>query len=166
MTFSVFGSSGSPVSPTLSRGPIFALSRPTVITEFGAFLYYCASSSAALLSARTPSHSSWSPALRSMGAPIWDTVLATLELSHDNDPYLVSYEFVRVRMLLPAGEYFALIRPSGSSDEGFILGTASDPFSYEAGMGTDGVLDETSSDSSGTELAQEAVRILAVGRGG
>ena len=164
--FSVFGSSGGPVSATLSRGPMFVLGRPTVITEFGAFLNNCASLAGGV--AQCPDTQPFVVELRPSldGRPDPARVIATLELSHDNDPYAVSYESVRVKMLLPAGTYFALIRPSAPSDEGFILGTASDPFSYEAGMGTDGVLESPSSESSSTEIAPQAVRILAVGRGG
>ncbi len=111
MTFSVFGSSGSPVSPTLSRGPIFALSRPTVITEFGGV------SEQLRLDRRRHRSVPGHPAIR-RGIPRFGRWAPRsghcpgrrLGFLH-NDPYLVSYEFVRVRMLLPAGEYFALIRP-------------------------------------------------------
>ncbi len=163
MTFSVFGSSGGSISPTLSRGPMFVLTHPTLLTEFGAFVNNCALIVGGV--AQCPNTQPLVVEVRPSlgGLPDPDTVLATLELSHDNDPYLVSYEFVRGRWLFPAGVYFALIRPAAPSDEGFIVGTATEPFQYEAGTGTDGVL---SGGGAAIEVAPGAVRILAVGRGG
>jgi hypothetical protein len=94
------------------------------------------------------------------GVPDPFTVLASFVLSHDNDPLVVSYEFATTNFTLAAGTYFALFAPQGS-DAGFLLGSASDPFMYQAGMVTLGFLDPSTGQSSIGQVPA-AVRILGV----
>jgi hypothetical protein len=93
------------------------------------------------------------------GIPDASAVLASFTLSHDNDPLVVSYESVAINLTLGPGSYFALFAPQGS-DEGFLLGSASAPFNYQAGLITKGFLNPTTGASSVEANSGGAVRIL------
>lgn len=129
--FSVFGTFGHIIGPQF-RGPKFTLTQPTTITEIGGFLNNCRSFFLGIPQCPTtlPFVVQIRPALD--GEPDV-TVLATFELSHDNDPFIVSYESVVPNLLLPTGTYFALFGPQ-ANDEGFLLAGANNPFEYRAGI--------------------------------
>jgi hypothetical protein len=134
--FSVFASSGISIfrvgSVAQLVGPEFTLSQAMVITEIGAFLNncitiiegtsHCPDTSPVLVQIR--------PSLN--GIPDPNTVIASFTLSHDNDPFAISYESVSVFLPLPAGTYFAVFAPQ-NNDGGFLLGAASSPFTFIAG---------------------------------
>jgi hypothetical protein len=60
--------------------------------------------------------------------------------SHDDDPLVISYESVAPNWTLGPGSYFAMFAPQGSDGE-LLLGSASDPFNYQAGSITLGIFD-------------------------
>src|SRR5215207_2982488 len=157
--FSVFGSGGPSVLSTQLAGPQFTLTRQAVLTEVGAFLNNCQGiiSGVPLCPETSPLVVQIRPSLN--GAPDPSVVLAAFILSHDNDPFVVSYESASFRLPLEAGIYFALFAPQGG-DGGFILGGASDPFGYTAGSVQLGFLNPQTGSSSGSEQFA-AVRILA-----
>ncbi len=130
--FSVFGSGGAVISPLQLAGAEFVLRKRTVVTEIGGFLNNCKTiiSGVAQCPDTRPFVVQVRPSRNGLPDPV--KVLATFELSHDNDPTLVSYESARMRLRLPAGRYFALFAAQGS-DVGFLLSSASSPFSYLAG---------------------------------
>jgi hypothetical protein len=157
-TFSVFGAGGQPISGSHLAGPKFELSQPAVITEIGAFVNNCGTIVGD--EPRCPGTRPFTVQIRASlnGVPDPSSVLATLVLSHDDDPLVVSYESVSPNLSLGAGTYFALFAAQGA-DAGFLAGFASSPFAYLAGSTTLGFLDP----GTGTSFASEqfaAVRIL------
>jgi hypothetical protein len=156
--FSVFGTGGLGISPLNLVGPEFTLPTNMVLTEIGAFVNNCAN--IVLGVPQCPATLPFIVQIRPStgGVPDPSTVLASLELSHDNDPLLVSFESVAITLDLGAGSYFALFGPQQTSDAGFLLGSASSPFPYVAGLTTFGFIDNG---HSSTGLAFGAVRITA-----
>ena len=146
--FSVFGSGGASIFSEQLAGPQFTLSDNTVLTEIGAFL----NSTVPLSVQIRPSTS---------GVPDPTTILAIFGLSHDDNPLIVSFESVAINLPLPAGMYFALFAPGNQSDQGVLLGGATDPFDYVAGSITLGFLNPASGVSS-TSVSFAAVRISGV----
>ena len=130
-------------------GPKFTITQPTTLTEIGAFLN-CSSPACAPLTVQIR------PSIN--GLPDTSTVLATFELSHDNDPLVFSYESVAIDLLLQPGTYFAIFSPQGT-DELSLLRTAVDPFTYEAALIDIGVVDIISNISV-VFRERGAVRIL------
>jgi len=155
-TFSVFGSGGQAIFASQLIGPRFTLLNDSVITEIGAFVNNCASIIGGVPQCPDvlPLAVQIRPALD--GRPDPSTVLATFELSHDDDPLVVSYESVRPALQLGAGDYFALFAPQQDQDVGFLLSGTNE---YQAGLVTMGSLDPTSGNASAAELFG-AVRIL------
>lgn len=156
--FSVFGSGGSSVIPSAFPGPQFTLTRPTTITEIGAFLNNCKAINAGI--PECPGTLPFVVQVRPSkdGVPDGSTILASFTLSHDNDPLVISYESVAIDLTLGPGTYFALFAPQGS-DEGYLLNNASDPFNYLAGSITMGVFNPAAGTSSSGQV-RGAVRIL------
>lgn len=156
--FSVFGSGGKTVLASQLPGPEFALPQPTTLTEIGAFLNNCKAIVAGV--PQCPGALPFTVQIRPArnGAPDPATLLATLTLSHDDDPLVVAYESVAPDLTLGPGSYFALFAPQGD-DQGYVMNTASDPFTYRADAVTTGFLNPITGDASAsTEYL--AVRIL------
>lgn len=131
--FSVGGTSGNIIGPHF-RGPKFTLTQPTTITEIGGFLNNCMSFILGV--PQCPTTRPFIVEIRPStdeDSPDRSTVLASFVLSHDDNPFIVSYESVAINLSLPPGTYFALFGPQGN-DEGFLLAGASIPFEYRAGL--------------------------------
>jgi hypothetical protein len=146
--FGVSGSGGIAVLSFQYVGPRFTLAEATVITEIGGFVNNFTSSLPFTVQIR--------PSVG--GVPDPSTILATIVLSSDNDPLVVSFESSETSLTLEPGTYFALFAPE-DEDQGFLLNTASDPFNYLADLTTMGFLDPTTGASSASEQFG-AVRIL------
>ena len=167
-TFSVFGSGGYPffgLHPYGAQfvGPRFTLQKPSVLTSVGGFVNSCESIIGGV--PKCVSASSISVEIRPAGSgdaeagPDRDTLLASFELSHDDNPFLVSFESASVRLPLEPGAYFALFAlPAGEG--GFILDSAQDPFPYRALTTTFGALDPRSGLSRAFDL-RGAVQVTA-----
>lgn len=140
--FDVFGSGGQAVLTHQITGPEFTLTQSTVLTEIGGFVNNCNSIISGV--PQCPTTLPFTVQIRpsTNGVPDASTVLASFVLSHDNNPLVVSYESVAINLTLQVGSYFALFAPQGN-DGGFLLGTASAPFNYEAGLTNIGFLDPT-----------------------
>lgn len=120
-----FGGAGSIITTRFAPvGPKFTLTQPTTLTEIGAFL-----NCDLPLCLSLPFKVEIRPSINGLPDPF--TVLATFELSDDNNPLVFSYESVAVDLLLQPGTYFAVFTPQGI-DELLLLRTAIDPFVYEA----------------------------------
>ena len=146
------GGAGAIISNRFVRvGPKFTLTQPTTLTEIGAFL-----NCEPPLCLTPPFTVEIRPSIN--GLPDPSTVLATFDLSDDNNPLVFSYESVAIDLLLQPGTYFAIFASQGI-DEVILLRTAIDPFNYEAGFIDVGVVDLLSGVSF---VFQErgAVRIL------
>lgn len=157
--FSVFGAGGSSVLSFQFVGPEFVLTQPTTIMEIGGFLNNCKSFVGGV--PQCPGTLPFVVQIRpsTNGVPDASTVLASFTLSHDNDPFVISLESVAINLTLGPGSYFALFAPQGS-DEGFLLGNASAPFNYQAGLITKGFFNPTTGASSVEANSGGAVRIL------
>jgi hypothetical protein len=161
-TFSVFGSSGQSISIGQFVGPEFTLSSPTSLSEIGAFVNNCMT-----ILFGEPQCPNTKPLVvqirRSIGGvPDAFNVLASFELSHDNNPLLVSFESVAVHLTLDPGSYFALFAPQQATDVGFLLGQATNPGAYLANSVPLGFFDSTSGQSSSSRSPlRAAVRISA-----
>ena len=155
-TFSVSGSGGVVTSSSQLVGPRFMVNQDTVITEIGAFLNNCASIIGGV--PQCPDALPLTVQIRPSvaGLPDPSTVLATLVLSHDDDPLLVSYESASPNLQLGPGEYFALFAPQQEQDVGFLLASTNE---YLAGIVTMGFLDPTSGNASASDQFA-AVRIV------
>jgi hypothetical protein len=95
---------------------------------------------------------------RSAGSrPDPTSVIASFTLSHDNDPLRTAFESVSIHQVLDPGTYFAMFS-AAPGDIGFLLNSATDPFTYRAGLTDLGVL----SSCCGASVSQQfaAVRIL------
>ena len=156
--FSVFGSSGLAILSFQFVGPEFILTQSTTITEIGGFVNNCDSIDAGV--PQCPGTLPFTVQIRPSknGTPDSETVLASFALSHDDDPLVISYESVATSLTLGPGSYFALFAPQ-ESDAGVLLGNASDPFNYQAGLITLGVFNPATGTSS-AEANRGAVRIL------
>ena len=157
--FSVFGAGGVSIFGGQFAGPEFTLTQPTVLTEIGGFVNNCDSIVSGVPQCPTtlPFTVQIRPSMN--GVPDASTVLASFALSHDNNPLVVSYESVAINLTLQAGTYFALFAAQGN-DGGFLLGGASDPFSYLPGTINMGLLFPTTGASSTQGSVPRAVRIL------
>ena len=126
--FSTSGSGGltiannGPTTPGFRQdvGPMFTLTKPTLIKEIGGFLFSGHSLNVQIVRASLN------------GGPDPSAVIATYTLSHHNAPSLISFESTRIRLALKPGTYFALFVAQG--DEGYLLGGATFPFVYQAGL--------------------------------
>jgi len=158
-TFSLLGSGGQTVTINQFVGPRFTLDRRTRITEIGAFLNDCLQAmQAESCRATRPFTVQIHP--EKNGAPDPNIVLATLVLSHNNDPSVVTYESVRPHIPpLPAGTYYALFAPQRTEDVGQLLGSANNG-AYTAGLAELGYIITPAQVSVGVVPA--AVRILGV----
>ncbi len=156
--FSVVGSGGVSLLSSQFVGPEFTLAQPTTLTEIGGFVNNCGSIVAG--KPQCPATLPFTVQIRpsTNGVPDASNVLASFVLSHDNDPLVVSCEKVAIDLTLPAGTYFVLFTPQ-SSDGGLLLGTASSPFNYQAGLTKMGFLNPSTGGSSASQQFG-AVRIL------
>ena len=150
--FSVVGSGG--ISELIFQfvGPEFTLTQPTVLTEIGGFVNNSFSTGKPFTVQIRPS---------TRGVPDVSKVLASFTLSHDNNPLVVSYESVVINLPLGPGSYFALFAPQGNEDEGSLLGGATSPFNYQAGLINMGFLNPSTGSSSASQQFG-AVRILGI----
>jgi hypothetical protein len=156
--FSVFGASGASVLGSQFVGPEFTLTQPTILTEIGGFVNNCDSIVEGVPLCPTTLPFTVQIRRSTNGVPDASTVLASFVLSHDNNPLIVSYESVAINLPLQPGSYFALFAPQGN-DQGFLLGSASSPFNYQAGLIYMGFLDPSTGISSAPQQFG-AVRIL------
>jgi len=139
--FSVFGAGGGLVDRSHFVGPRFVLSKRTTLTEIGGYLNNCV----AIVSG-TPQCPETKPLVVQIrraknGVPNPQVLLASFELSHDNDPLTVSYESASPHLKLSPGTYFALFGTQQDQDGGFLLGSASTPFSFTASTTILGYID-------------------------
>ena len=160
--FSVFGSGGQAIGATQLVGPSFVLATDAVLIEIGGFVNNCAQ-----ILMGIPHCPDTVPLVveirRSVGGiPDATSLLASFDLSHDDDPLVVSFESVAIHLTLEAGSYFALFGPGRTQDVGELLGFATDPFPYAAGSTSLGFFNSLSGEAflSSTPL-NAAVRILA-----
>lgn len=134
--FSVFGATGFIFFSAHHVGPVFTLTKPTTLTEIGAFVNTCAVTSVPICPAAPPLTIQIRPAPTDVSDA--STVLASFVLSSDNDPLLVSFESVSVNLPLKPGTYFATVSPQNvdpnNNDVGLLLGGATSPFNYTAGL--------------------------------
>lgn len=160
MTFSMFGSGAQVVSSRDRLGPMFSLTERTLITEIGVFANNCARFTEFVPDCpdTQPLTVEVRPAQGAVPDPV--RVLASFELSHDDNPLVYSYEFVNPSLVLEAGPYFALFGAQGD-DVGHILTSASNGTYRPPASIPTGFLD-TETRVSTTELAPIAVRILGV----
>jgi hypothetical protein len=158
--FSVFGAGGQAIFTQQFVGPRFTLATTTSLSEIGGFVNNCASLIGGV--PQCPDTLPFIVQIRPAAHDVPDpaSVLASFELSHDNNPLLVSFESVAVDLTLPPGTYFALFAPQQDRDAGFLLSSATSPFNYVAGSVPLGFLDPLSGESfiSSTPLGA-AVRI-------
>jgi parallel beta-helix repeat protein len=157
-TFSIFGSTGWTAADSYLTGPLFSLAAPTRITEIGAFLNNCETiiSGVPQCPDTHPIGVQIRPALD--GLPHPSTVLASFDLSHDNDPLTISYESVAMDLPLPAGSYFALFYAQ-SGEAGMLLSGSYGATTYIPDSVTFGTLRTEIGDSFVT-TGPMAVRIL------
>jgi hypothetical protein len=166
--FNIGGSGGIPFFGlhsfgTAFVGPQFTLTMPSILTSVGGYVNSCESilngipqcvpASAIGVQIR--------PAMFGdpTAGPDPTRLLASFELSHDNDPFTVSFESASVELLLAAGTYYALFTlPPGEG--GSILSSAQDPFLFRAQSAMFGTLDPGPG-SSFVRLEQGAVRVEA-----
>ena len=156
--FSVFGSGAQAIFSYQLVGPEFVLTQPTVITEIGAFINNCKS-----IISGVPDCPNTQPVTVQIrpannGNPDFSTILATFILSDDQDPLHYSYELVKPGFQLGPGTYFAIFAAQGDDVAG-LLGSATDPFGYQAGFTTLGFVFPFYNRVSAPQLAA-AVRIL------
>lgn len=130
--FSVGGTSGSIIGPVF-LGPKFTLTQPTTLTEIGGFLNNCRSFFLGVPQCpkTLPFVLQIRPTINGFLDP--STILGSFVMSHDDNPFIVSYESVALNFTLPPGTYFAVFGPQ-SDDQGFLLAGASNPFEYRAGV--------------------------------
>lgn len=158
--FSVFGTgSNAVIFSSQLAGPEFVLSEPMIVTEIGAFLNNCETiiSGVPHCPGTLPLTVHIRPSVNGLPDPA--VVLASFVLSHDDNPLVISYESVIPDVTLDAGRYFALFAAQGS-DVGFLLSNATDPFQYEAGIVTLGLVFPFSGTSAVAPNSRNAVRIL------
>ncbi len=151
-SFSIYASGGTAISSTQAVGPRFVLAQPTTITEVGAFV-----------NSGTPGAKPFLVeilAARADGFPDRSAVLGHAKLRGDYDPREINFVSADLNVRLPAGAYFALISPERGEDGGVLLGTATDPFPYQAQSITLGFATPEGNIPSGYLPA--AVRILGI----
>ena len=154
--FQLAGAGGQSVSSYQQVGPMFVLTRPTEITEIGAFVTYCE-----LLGGVTECPSTRPIVVqirRSVnGQPDLSKVVGTFVLSNRH-PKVFSYQTAHPHLVLKPGTYFAIFaaRKDGSAN---LLSSASDPFAYQAGTTTLGFIFQPEG-RTGTGQLSLAVRIL------
>jgi hypothetical protein len=135
-TFDFAGSGGWALFAEQKVGPRFVLTRPTAITEIGGIVNNCE-----VIFMGVPQCPDTAPLVVQIvpvsvdGLPDVQNVLATLVLSHDNDPLTFSYESVNPNLQLDAGTYFALFGAQ-NKDVGHLLAIAP---GYAAGVTTMGL---------------------------
>ncbi len=156
--FALAGSGGQGLSSGQQVGPMFVLTRPTLITEIGGFVAYCE-----LLYGVTecpvyhPIVVQIHPALN--GQPDLSRVLGTFLVSNHHTQ-VNSYEAAHMLLLLKPGSYFAMFRILGDGSAG-MLSSASDPFAYQADSTTVGFIFSPEGRTSTGQLSL-AVRILGL----
>jgi hypothetical protein len=139
-TFSGEGAGGQGIDASQLVGPRFTLTEETVITEIGGFVNNCRSIVGGV--PQCPGTLPFTVQIRpstGSGVPHLSRVLATMVLSHDDDPLVFSYESASTDLILKQGTYFALFAPQ-QDDAGTLLSAAQIPFSYQAGSTTLGFL--------------------------
>lgn len=112
---------GGPLNEHHSEGPEFTLTKPTTITEIGAYVESCWANGGEYVERCQPIPSitvDIHPQLN--GKPDINTVIASYTLSNDEDRTLISYESVKVKLRLEPGTYYAIF--NNPSNYGIILG--------------------------------------------
>ena len=157
-TFSIFGSTANLAANDYLSGPRFSLSDATLITEIGVFLNNCET----ILSGvpQCPDTHPVSVQIRPElnGEPHPTAVIASFDLSHDNDPLTISYESVATSLSLPAGTYFALFT-THNGEAAMLLSASYGATTYVAESVTIGTLN-LSTGQVFIQVVPMAVRIL------
>jgi hypothetical protein len=127
------GSGGQAIGATQLVGPSFVLATDAVLIEIDGFVNNCAQ-----ILMGIPHCPDTVPLVveirRSVrGIPDATSLLASFDLSHDDDALVVSFESVAIHLTLEAGSCFALFGPGRTQDVIELLGFATDPFPYVAG---------------------------------
>ena len=137
-------------------GPMFVVTHPTVITEIGVFMAQCEVIAGVVDCPNTmPIGVQIRPAVN--GLPDLSRDLGTFVLT-DNNPQVFSYQAAHPQLSLRPGTYFAIFVPVDGSSAN-LLGTASDPFAYQAGETTLGFVLQPG-DRTAIGYQSLAVRIL------
>ena len=128
--FKLPGSSGSPLDVHNSVGPEFTLTKATTITEIGAYVESCI----CLVRGKYLEPCEPFPTIsvdihpQLNGKPDLATVIASYNLSNDNDRTLTSYESVKIELTLEPGTYYAIF--NNTYKYGMLMCGASDPHEY------------------------------------
>jgi hypothetical protein len=159
--FSVFGSSGFPLTNLESAGPQFTVTAPTVITEIGGFVTNCG-----VFTAGVPDCPNRSPIVVDIrpsvnGAPDLSTSIGQFVLSSNGQVSFYAFESVSTSLLLAPGSYFAMFAAQ-DGDAGTLLSSAEDPFSYVAETATFAAVDLPTSTPFTSADEPGAVRILGM----
>ena len=121
------GSSGLRLDGHNSVGPEFTLTKATTITEIGAYVESCYGMLRGQYVERCEPVPSISvdilPQLHDK--PDLSTVIASYNLSNDNDRTLISYESVKIELTLEPGTYYAIFNNPYK-----LMASASDPHEY------------------------------------
>ena len=159
--FSVFGTGGcaNGIGSTQFVGPEFTLTQPTVITEIGGFFVNCGFISGV---PQCPEIAQFVVQIRpsTNGVPDPSIILASYPLSKNDNVFVATYQSVGIDLPLGAGTYFALFAPLQEDMGGYVVGSATDPFLYQAGLVPWGSLNLSTGASTFEGLCNDAVRIL------
>jgi hypothetical protein len=159
--FSVFGTGGcaNSIGSTQFVGPEFTLTQPTVITEIGGFFVNCGF---ILGVPQCPEIAQFVVQIRpsTNGVPDPSIILASYPLSRNDNVFVATYQSVSIDLPLGAGTYFALFAPLQEDMAGYVVGSATDPFLYQAGLVPWGALNLSTGASIFEGLCNDAVRIL------
>lgn len=163
--FSVWASGGASITPTRGSGVTFTVTEPVKLTEVGAFVNNCGEFAAGV--ANCPDRQPFVIEFRVVYENMFLSTLptATVTLSDDGDPYLISYESAHPNLILgpsPQGpiKYAAVIRPQGDNT-GWVLGSATSPFEYQSAATEVGILDPEAGLGSYLSTQYVGTRILA-----
>jgi len=154
--FNSGGSGGFSILDSQFVGPEFTRTETTTLIEIGAFVNTDLASQANPFDS-PPFLVQIRPAVN--GLPDAAQVIAFYILSDDGTPLTVSYESASIELTLAPGSYYALFAPQGT-EQGYLLGEASDPFNYLADSVNLGCLDPTTGSASASQQ-YGAVRILS-----
>jgi hypothetical protein len=160
--FSVFGTGGcvNAIESIQFVGPEFTLAQPTVITEIGGFFVNCGFLSGV---PQCPEIAQFAVQIRpsTNGVPDLSIILASYPLSKNDDVFVATYQSVAINLPLEAGTYFALFAPLQDDMAGYVVGNATDPFLYQAGIIPWGALNPSTGRSTFEGSCRNAVRILS-----
>jgi hypothetical protein len=157
--FSLFGSSGLSVSVSILLGPRIEIARSVMLTEIGALINNCKA-----VAQGVPDCPDAQPLRVEIrpdegGVPSLSKVIASFELSHDDEPLEFSYESTAPARVLGPGVYFVLFT-AVDDDVGTLLQSATDPKLYRAEGLPFGIVQANVPLSYTSENENAAVRVL------